>query len=54
MKSRVLQIEGWEKVVHFTDDKAGLNALISIHDATIGPGCGGCRIFPYENFEAGL
>ncbi|NOX95363.1 MAG: Glu/Leu/Phe/Val dehydrogenase [Alphaproteobacteria bacterium] len=54
MKSRVLQIEGWQKIVHFTDDEAGLEALISIHDATIGPGCGGCRVFPYESFEAGL
>jgi leucine dehydrogenase len=54
MESHVLPIEGWRKVVHFTDDNAGLNAIISIHDATLGPGCGGCRIFPYGSFEAGL
>jgi len=54
MESRVLPVEGWRKVVHFTDDASGLNALISVHDATLGPGCGGCRIFPYASFEAGL
>lgn len=54
MQSRELSVEGWEKIVHFTDDDAGLNALISIHDGTLGPGCGGCRIFPYPDFEAGL
>ena len=54
MESRVLPVDGWQKVVHFTDDETGLNAIISIHDATLGPACGGCRIFPYDSFETGL
>ncbi len=54
MKTEVLPVEGWRKVVHFTDETSGLNALIAVHDATLGPGCGGCRIFPYASFEAGL
>ncbi len=54
MESRELPVDGWHKVVHFTDEKTGLNAIISVHDATLGPACGGCRIFPYENFEAAL
>ncbi|MHA7870737.1 MAG: Glu/Leu/Phe/Val dehydrogenase dimerization domain-containing protein, partial [Hyphococcus sp.] len=54
MESRVLPVDGWRKVVHFRDGDAGLEAIISIHDNTLGPGCGGCRIFPYETFEAGL
>ena len=54
MESKVLAVEGWRKVVHFTDEAAGLNAIIAVHDATLGPGCGGCRIFPYASFEAGL
>ena len=54
MQSRVLPVEGWRKVVHFTDDAAGLNAIIAVHDATLGPGCGGCRFYPYASFEAGL
>lgn len=54
MESRVLAVEGWRKVVHFQDEASGLNAIIAVHDATLGPGCGGCRIFPYASFEAGL
>lgn len=54
MEAQILPVDGWKKVVHFTDDETGLNAIISIHDATLGPGCGGCRIFPYASFEAGL
>jgi len=34
MKSVELLVEGWRKVVHFTDDASGLNALIAVHDAT--------------------
>ncbi len=54
MESRVLPVDGWRQVVHFTDEDTGLNAIISVHDATLGAGCGGCRIFPYASFEAGL
>lgn len=54
MESRELPVEGWRKVVHFKDDDAGLSALIAVHDSTLGPGCGGCRIYPYASFEAGL
>lgn len=54
MESRELPVEGWQKVVHYKDAEAGLEAIICVHDATLGPACGGCRIFPYANFEAGL
>ncbi|WDI30924.1 Glu/Leu/Phe/Val dehydrogenase dimerization domain-containing protein [Hyphococcus flavus] len=54
LKSEVLAVEGWKKVIHFEDDTAGLKAIIAVHDATLGPGCGGCRIFPYARFEDGL
>ncbi|MEL7490886.1 MAG: amino acid dehydrogenase [Pseudomonadota bacterium] len=54
MQARELSIDGWRKVVHFEDAPSGLNAIISVHDATLGPGCGGCRMFAYENFEAAL
>ncbi len=54
MEHRELPVEGWRKVVHFRDDDANLNAIISVHDATLGPGCGGTRIFAYPSFEAGL
>lgn len=54
MKSDVLPVEGWRKVVRFTDETSGLNAIIAVHDTTLGPGCGGVRIYPYASFEAGL
>ncbi|GJL94769.1 MAG: leucine dehydrogenase [Hyphococcus sp.] len=54
LESREIHTDGWQKIVHFNDKEAGLNAIISVHDATLGPACGGCRIFPYESFEAGL
>ena len=54
MESRVLPVDGWQKIVHFTDKSTGLDALIAVHDATLGPGCGGCRIYPYADFETGL
>lgn len=54
MDIRELPVPGWCKVVHATDEAAGLNTIISVHDATLGPACGGCRILPYPDFEAGL
>ncbi|MCK5750006.1 MAG: Glu/Leu/Phe/Val dehydrogenase [Oricola sp.] len=54
MKSEVLPVEGWRKVVRFTDEASGLDSIIAVHDASFGPGCGGCRIYPYASFEAGL
>ena len=54
MKTEELDVEGWHKVVRVTDDATGLHAIIAVHDATLGPGCGGCRVRAYESFEAGL
>jgi len=54
MQSREIPVEGWLKVIHFEEPAAGLNAIIAVHDATLGPACGGCRIRPYENFAAAL
>lgn len=54
MESRELEVAGWRKVVHFTERATGLNAIIAVHDATLGPACGGCRIRPYETFDAAL
>lgn len=54
LKHRDLAVSGWERVVHFEDADAGLSAIIAVHDATLGPGCGGCRIYPYPEFDAGL
>ena len=42
---------GHEQVTMFSDPAAGLKAVIAIHDTTLGPACGGLRIWPYENEE---
>lgn len=47
-------VKGYEKVVKVTDAKAGLTAIIAIHNTTLGPALGGTRIQPYASFEAAL
>ena len=49
-----LPVEGYEKVVVATDERSGLQAIICIHNSTLGPTLGGIRIFPYPNFESAL
>jgi len=43
-----------EEVVFCNDDNSGLNAIIAVHDTTIGPALGGCRMFPYTSEEDAL
>ena len=30
------------------DQESGLKAIIAIHDRTLGPAIGGCRMWPYQ------
>ena len=41
--------EGHEQIVVCSDPAVGLKAIIAIHDTTLGPACGGLRIWPYES-----
>jgi leucine dehydrogenase len=43
-----------EQVVHACDPDSGLRAIIAIHDTTLGPAVGGCRIHPYADETAAL
>ncbi|WP_417687154.1 Glu/Leu/Phe/Val dehydrogenase dimerization domain-containing protein [Roseibium sp.] len=43
-----------ENVVFVSDRKTGLKAVIAIHDTTLGPSLGGCRIWPYANAAEAL
>ncbi len=43
-----------EQVVFFSDPETGLKAIISIHDTTLGPGVGGCRMWQYSSDEQAL
>jgi len=38
-----------EEVVFCNDPKSGLKAIIAIHDTTLGPALGGCRMWPYAS-----
>ncbi|MFN8276876.1 MAG: Glu/Leu/Phe/Val dehydrogenase [Chitinophagales bacterium] len=37
-----------EQVLFFQDGKTGLKGIIAVHDTTLGPALGGCRIWNYE------
>jgi leucine dehydrogenase len=40
---------GHEQIVFCQDDSVGLKAIIAVHDTTLGPALGGCRMWNYEN-----
>ena len=39
----------YEQLVFCHDKATGLRAVIAIHDTTLGPGPGGCRMYPYDS-----
>lgn len=41
----------YERLVVATDMDAGLKSIIAIHDTTLGPACGGLRIWSYRSEE---
>ncbi|HUV83251.1 MAG TPA: Glu/Leu/Phe/Val dehydrogenase dimerization domain-containing protein [archaeon] len=49
-----LNITGYEEVIFYEDDKAGLKTIIAIHDTTLGPAVGGTRMLPYKNEQDAL
>lgn len=44
----------FEDIIYCRDKKVGLNAIIAIHDTTLGPATGGTRMYPYENEKDAL
>ena len=43
-----------EKVLFINNEKAGLKAIIAVHNTNLGPAIGGCRLFPYASFDDAL
>ncbi|HSK99048.1 MAG TPA: Glu/Leu/Phe/Val dehydrogenase [Rubrobacteraceae bacterium] len=41
----------YEQLVFCHDRATGLRAIIAIHDTTLGPALGGCRMYPYSSEE---
>ncbi len=44
----------YEQVVFCHDKASGLKAIIAIHDTTLGPALGGCRMWPYASEEEAI
>ncbi len=49
-----IEVEGWRRIARFVDEPSGLDAIIAVHDDTLGPGCGGARVRPYADVDAAL
>ena len=45
---------GYEQLGMWSDSGTGLKAMVAIHDTTLGPACGGLRIWPYETEELAI
>ncbi|MCB9667921.1 MAG: Glu/Leu/Phe/Val dehydrogenase [Alphaproteobacteria bacterium] len=45
---------GHEQVLFCRDDVVGLKAIIAIHDTTLGPALGGCRLYDYASEQDAL
>ncbi|MBL4817625.1 MAG: Glu/Leu/Phe/Val dehydrogenase [Deltaproteobacteria bacterium] len=43
-----------EQIIFCNDKGSGLKAIIAIHNTTLGPALGGCRMLPYESEEDAL
>ena len=45
---------GHEQVLFCSDNVTGLKAIIAVHDTTLGPALGGCRMWNYKNEEEAI
>src|SRR3989337_2385284 len=45
---------GHEELVFCSDPQVGLNAIIAIHDTTLGPALGGARMWPYKSEDEAM
>ena len=45
---------GHEKILFVNNEKAGLKAIIAVHNTNLGPAIGGCRLWPYASEEEAL
>ncbi|NRA60079.1 MAG: Glu/Leu/Phe/Val dehydrogenase [Psychrobium sp.] len=43
-----------EQVSFFTDEQSGLKSIVAIHDTTLGPAVGGCRMWNYASDEEAI
>lgn len=43
------EFDGHQTVLFHHDAASGLRALVAVHSTALGPGLGGCRVYPYAN-----
>ncbi|KIL47469.1 leucine dehydrogenase [Jeotgalibacillus campisalis] len=48
------KIKGHEQVVFCNDEETGLKAIIAVHNTSLGPALGGCRMQPYASVDDAL
>ncbi|MDE0372513.1 MAG: amino acid dehydrogenase [Rhodospirillales bacterium] len=51
---QTLVIPGFEKILRCRDPASGLRAVIAVHDTTLGPAMGGCRMWRYASEDDAL
>jgi leucine dehydrogenase len=51
MNIEKLSQQGYEGVWRCEDPRAGLRAVIAVHDTTLGPALGGLRMWPYASWD---
>ncbi len=49
-----IEDRGHEQIIFCANKKAGLRAIIAIHNTTLGPSLGGCRLWDYKTEEDAL
>ena len=49
-----LNIRGHEQIAFFHDSYSGLKGIVAIHNTTLGPALGGCRMWQYKNEEEAI
>ena len=51
---RDIEVKSHERVVYCSESNTGLKAIIAIHDTTLGPSLGGCRMWNYKTEKEAL
>ena len=49
-----IPVDGYYRVARGINKQTGLDAIIAVHDITLGKALGGCRIMQYDSYEAQL
>ena len=49
-----LNTRGHEQIAFFNDPYSGLKGIVAIHNTTLGPALGGCRMWKYKTDEEAI